>query len=132
MTATQDFPLPECSGFFYVRPQDAASLSDHTCFHMRQESDEGRNLLPFQMRMVGNIFFCEALQSYATFSSTLIILSLCHMVKLYPTSDSVHISFAKFAAPLERMFHQNQLGHKLNSKWTKFLFLSLIYFSWKP
>ena len=46
MIATQDLPLPECNGFFYVRPQDPASLSDHTCFHMRQESDEGRNYYP--------------------------------------------------------------------------------------
>lgn len=132
MVAPQDFPLPSCSGFFHVPPQDSASLPDHTCFQMHQKSDEDYNLLPFQMRMVAKIFFCEALLSCVTLSSTFIILSLCLVVKLLPTSESFHMSLAKFSTPLEGMVHQNQVGHKLNTRRTIFLFLSLVYFWWKP
>ena len=128
MIAPQDFPLPSCSGFFHVPPQDAGSLPDHTCFQMRQKSDEDYNLLPFQMRMVANMFFRESLLSCVTLSSTFIILSLCLVVKLLPTSESFHMSFAKCSTPLEGMVHQNQVGHKLNSRRTIFLFLPLVYF----
>ena len=83
------------------------------------------NLLLFQIKEVQSISIDKPFVNWVNFLSMLTTHLISHQEYLHPILDSANTISVWFAFPLVEKVHQNQEDHKLNSKLTVPLFLSM-------